>query len=96
MFGQKRVAPRSTVHLPRQAAFHQRIEAVINRRVGNLRHLLFGADENFLGGRMIALLQQHVIDLLALRREAQTGRAQLFGQVLFVFVMAARLHCETI
>jgi hypothetical protein len=41
---------------------------------------------------MIALLEQHVINLLALRREAQTGRAQLFCQVRFFFVMTARFH----
>ena len=73
-------------------ALHQRIEAVIDRRVGNLRHRLLGADENLLGGRMVALVEQHVIDLLALRREAQAGRTQLFGQVLVVLRVAARLH----
>ena len=74
-------------HLPGQPAFYQRVEAVVNRGVGNLRHRSLGADENFLGGRMIALVQQHVIDLLALRREAQTAGVQptLFGQVMFVF-----------
>jgi len=41
---------------------------------------------------MVALMAQHVIDLLALRREAQTGRTQLFSQVLFIYVWAARLH----
>jgi hypothetical protein len=78
--------------LPGEAAFHERIEAVIDCGVGDFRHLLFGADENLLGGRMVALVQQHVIDLLALRRQAQTGGAQLFGQVLFVLLVAARLH----
>jgi len=45
---------------------------------------------------MIALVQQHVIDLLALRRQAQTGRAQLFSQVLFVLLVAACLHAGKI
>ena len=57
--------------LPGQAALYQRVEAVVNRGVGNLRHRAFGADENLLGGRVIALLQQHVIDLLPLRREPE-------------------------
>jgi hypothetical protein len=89
-----RAEPRRTaVHgdLPRQAGFHQRIKAIINRGVRDLRHRLFRPDENLLGGRMIALLHQHVIDLLPLGRQAQTGRPQLLGQVL-VFGMAARFH----
>ena len=79
-------------HLPREARLYQRIKTVVNGRVGNFRHRFFGADKNFLGGRMIALVQQHIIDLLALRRETQTGRAQLFSQVLSVVRVAARLH----
>ena len=41
---------------------------------------------------MIALVQQHVVNLLALRRQAQAGGPQLFRQVLFVMGLAARLH----
>jgi hypothetical protein len=78
--------------LPGESAFHERIEAVIDRGVGDLRHLFFGTDEDFVGGWMIAFVQQHVINLLTLRCEAQTGRAQLFGQVLLVLLVAARLH----
>src|SRR5271169_1557306 len=55
--------------LPGQAAFSECIEAVIGRGVGNLRHLPLGTNEDLLGGRMIALVQQHGIDLLALRRQ---------------------------
>jgi len=82
--------------LPGEAAFYERVEAIIDRGVGDFRHLLLGADKNFLGGRMIALVQQHVIDLLALRCETQASRAQLFGQVLLVLVVAARLHLQKI
>ena len=78
--------------LSRQTRFHERIEAIIDRRVGNVRHRFFGAHENFFRRRMIALVQKHIVNLLALRRETQAGRAQLFGQVLFVCVVAARLH----
>ena len=73
--------------LPDQPAFYQRVEAIVNRGVGNLRHLFFGADKNFLGGRMVALVQQHVINLLPLRRETKAARAQPFSQVAF------RLFC---
>jgi hypothetical protein len=45
---------------------------------------------------MIALLQQHVIDLLPLGRWAQAGGAQLPCQVLFVFALARRLHRQPI
>jgi hypothetical protein len=82
--------------LPGETTFHERVEAIIDRGVGDFRHLPLGADENLLGGRMIALMQQHVIDLLALRRQAQAGGTQLFGQVLFVLLVAARLHCRKI
>ena len=39
------------------------------------------ADEDLLGGRMVALLQQHVIDVLALRREPEPARCQALVQV---------------
>ena len=64
------------LNLADEAAFYKRIETVINRRVGNLRHLSLGADENLLGGRVIALVEQHVIDLLPLRREPETAGVQ--------------------
>ena len=53
---------------------------------------LFGADENLLRGRMIALLQQHVIDVLALRREPEPARVQAFGQLPIQFVVAGGHH----
>jgi hypothetical protein len=37
-------------------------------------------------------VQQHVINLLTLRRKTQAGRTQLFSQVLVVLLVAARLH----
>jgi hypothetical protein len=70
-----------------QAALDEGVEAIINRRVRDFRHLLFGADEDFFGRRVIPLVQDHVINLLALRRETKTARAQLFSQVLFGLVM---------
>jgi len=78
--------------LPRETRFHKGVEAIVNRGVGNFRHRFFGAHEHFLGGRVVALLHEHVIDLLPLRGEAQAGGTQLFGQVLIFFTMAARLH----
>ena len=82
------------LHLTDEAALHERIEAVINRRVGNLRHRLFCADENFLRRRMIALVHDHVVDMLALRREAEAARAQPFGQVMPCFAGCGCAHYE--
>lgn len=67
--------------LPGQPALYQRVEAVVNRGHGNIRHGLFGPDEDLLGGRVIALLQQHVVNVLALRRGPESARRQAFIQV---------------
>lgn len=74
------------VHLPRQAGLHERIQTIVNGRVGNFRHRFFGAKENLIRRRMIALVGEHVIDTTSLRRETKTARAQLFSQVTFVLV----------
>ena len=75
-----------------EAALYQGIEAVVNRGHGNVRRPTFDADENLLGGRVIALLQQHVINMLALRRGAQTARAQPLVQAVLDFAVAGCLH----
>ena len=64
------------VYMPHEAALHQRIQAIINRRVRDLRHLPFRPHKNFVRRGMIALVQQHVIDLLPLRGETKTARRQ--------------------
>ena len=61
-----------------EAAFDQRIQAVIDRRHGDLRHALLGAEEDFLDRRVVALVEENVEDMLALRREAEAaGRKPL-------------------
>jgi hypothetical protein len=82
------------LHLTDQAAFREGIEAVVNRRVRNLRHRLLGADKNFLGGRMVALVQDYVINMLALGREPKAAGAQPFGQVLLGFAVDASANHE--
>ena len=80
------------IDLPNQTALHQRGQAVIDCGHRNLRHALLGPHKNLLGGRVIALLQQYVIDVLPLRRQAETARRQPFGEPLIkldVFI----LHC---
>lgn len=71
------------LHLPDKPAFHERIKRVVDRRMRNFRHLLFRADKNFVGGRMVALLHQHVINALALRRETKAARVQTLAKIIF-------------
>ena len=80
--------------LPDEAALHERIKAIVNRRVRNLRHRPFRADENFLRRGMVAFLDDHVIDVLALRRETETARAQPLGQVMLCFAGCGGAHYE--
>jgi hypothetical protein len=79
--------PTIDVHLPRHTALHQRVEAIVNRRHGNIRHLALGADENFLGRRMIPLLDQHIINVLTLRGEPKAARRELPAQMFIQFFM---------
>ena len=80
--------------LPGQPAFYQRVEAIVNRRMGNLRHRALGADEDLLGGRMIALLEQHVIDLLPLRCEPEAAGVQPLGQPA-IQIFLDHAHCRS-
>ena len=82
------------LNLPDETTFYKRIEAVINRRVGNFRHRAFGADKNFLRRRMVALLHDHVIDVLALRRETKAAGVQPFGQAVLRFAVCGYAHYE--
>ena len=83
MFAHVRAEPGGAaveLHLAHQAALYQGIEAVVNRGHGNIRCPAFDADEDLLGGGVVALLQQHAVNVLALRRKAETARAQPLGQ----------------
>jgi len=83
------------LHLARQPAFDQGIEAVIDRGHGNVRHPVFGTEEDLLRRRMIALLQQHVIDVLALRREPEPARGQALVQIALNLFLTTRLISRT-
>ena len=84
------------LHLAHEAAADERIEAVIDRGHGDVRHAPFGADEDLLGGGMVALLQQHVIDVLALWCKTQAARAQPFGEAAFRLFATGILHTPSI
>ena len=81
------------LNLANETTFHQRVEAIVNGRVGNLRHRAFGADENLLRRLMVALLHDHVINVLPLRRETKAARAQPFGQAVIQFFLD-QIHCR--
>ena len=68
------------IYLAHQPAFHQGVEAVINRRHRNVRHPIFGSHEDLFRGRMIPSGQQHVINVLPLCREPKAPRRQSFGK----------------
>ena len=84
--------PAFELDLPREATFDERAEAVINRRVGNFRHRLLGADENLLRRGMVALVQQHVIHRTPLWREPKATRRQLVVQVAVGFELGGQSH----
>ena len=85
----------ATIHrdLPRQTAFHKRIEAIVNRCHRNLRHRLFRAHENLIRCWMITLAEQHVINLLPLLREPKAAIRQPRGQVALNFFISNCAHC---
>jgi len=95
MFAHVRAEPGGAaveLHLAHQAALYQGIEAVVNRGHGNIRCPAFDADEDLLGGGVVALLQQHVIDVLALGREPEPTRRQAFAQAAARFFVLDRIH----
>jgi len=95
MLAHVRAEPRGAaieLHLAHEAAFNQGVEAVIDRGHGNVRHAALGADEDLLGGGVVTLLQQHVIDVLALGREPEPTRRQAFAQAAARFFVLDRIH----
>ena len=69
-------------YLPHQPTFNQRIEAVINCGHRDFWHIMFGPNKDLLGGRMVAFLQQHRINVLALRREPKPAGRQMLIQLV--------------
>ena len=66
------------IHVTDEVALHEGIEAIINRGHGDIGHGFLGADKNVFDRGMIALLEQDIIDVLALRRETEAaGREPL-------------------
>ena len=79
-------------NLPDDTAFDQGVEAIVNRRHGNVGHGGLGADKDLLGGGMIALVQQDVVDLLALGGESEAPGGEAFVQGITHFFVSNRSH----
>ena len=77
-------ARRATAHfdLLDQPTFHQSIQAIIDRRHGNIRHITLGAQKDLLSRWMITVREQYIVNLLSLRRETQSTRREPFIQPL--------------
>ena len=73
-----------------QTAPHQKIQTVVDRCHRDVGQIFFGPHEHLFRGGMIALLEQHPIDVLPLRRQTKAfkgealhqGRFDCFGQAL--------------
>ena len=90
MFLHVRAKPRRApfkLDLPHEPTFHERVEGVIDRCVGNFRHRLLRAHEDFFRRRMIALMENHVINMLSLRRETEAARIEPFAKFIAVFFL---------
>ena len=82
------------VDLPNQPALHEGIEAIVNRGHRDVGQSFLGAHEHLFGGRMIAFLEQDVVNVLALRRGPKASRGKPFGQP-FVQLFAQRFQSKT-
>ena len=90
------IAPRHTIQidLPNQPAFHEGIEAIVNRGHRNIGQSFLGPHEHLFGGRVIAFLKEHAIDVLALRRGPKASRGKALGQP-FVQLFAQCFQSKT-
>jgi hypothetical protein len=59
-----------------EAGLDQGIQAIIDRGHGDVRHVGLGADEDIFHRGVIALLQEDIINVLALRREPKAAGGQ--------------------
>ena len=79
-------------HLAGQTAFDQRVQAVIHRGHRDVGHFALSSNEHFLGGRVVAFIEQHAVDVLALRSKSKPTRRQLLAETLIVRVMFRCVH----
>src|ERR1017187_3711895 len=79
-------------HLPRHPTLHQGVQAIIDRRHRNLRHVPLRPYKHLLGRRMIPFLQEHSIDMLALRGKTKTAPREPFAQPAIAFYVCRPIH----
>ena len=75
-----------------EPALHERVEAIINRGHGNIRHPLLRPHKDLLGGGMIAFLEHDAVNVLALGGRAKPTAGEPFSEL---FCMDTILHNGT-
>lgn len=80
------------VHLPGQTAGNQRFQAIVDRGQRNRRHALLGAKEHLRRRRMIALVQENVVNFPALGRETMA----VMADHLLITGVFRRFHCPNL
>lgn len=78
------------IHVADEAALDQGVEAIVNRGHRDVRHALFGAQEDVLHPGMIALVEEHVVHVLPLRRETEAAIGEPLIQAVARFTMSVR------
>src|SRR4029079_7167293 len=88
-------ACRPAVHrdLPGEAGTDECIQTVVNRRHRNIRHVPFGADKDLLRSRVILLLQEHIVNALALRSKPKAACHQALVERTVRFFLLDQTHC---
>src|ERR1022692_1629901 len=79
-------------HLSRHPALHQGIQAIIDCRHRNLRHVPLRPYKHLFRRRVIAFAQQHSIDMLPLRGKTKTAPREPFAQPAIAFYVCRSIH----
>ena len=73
--------PAVHIHQADQVRLYQGIEAIVNRSHGNFRNLSLNSNKDFFSSGMIPVLEQNVIDVLAMRSEPEPAMSQAFVEL---------------
>ena len=76
-----------------EPAFHERVEAIINRGHGNVRHALLGPHEDLLCGGVVAFLEHDAVNVLTLGGGTKPPAGEPFSEW---FRMDATFHYGTV
>jgi len=78
--------------VPDQAAFDQGVQAIINGGHRDVGHASLGPQEDLFHRGVVALFQQHIEHMLALRREPKAARGQPLVQMRVQGMLVSRTH----